>query len=232
MKHLLISVLLGLGVVSAASDAFCQARLLKPSRLPTGVGTVVEVSYLKPFVGGNSAAVFERSGDFGGAETLYFGLGYDGTRYGGTFAFEFGNPDLGETKANYLSLAVLGHWRPQALRSGPWEPIVTGGYVRHALGGVDVASDRLPGFVFNSDTYGDPHLAENVGLLGNGIRLGVGVGRRVFGRGALMIEASGDGIVYGSFSSDGSEDSVPRPGVSFLPRIGVGLWLWPFSRGD
>lgn len=229
MKHtrsLWAALLLTTG---AATSLGAQLQEPPPPSEMIGVRTVLSLGYLRPFLGGGGERVFGREGRFEAAEALQVGLGYDRARYGGTVALEIASPGLGERQASALSLAALAHWYPDLRVLRQWQPVFTAGYVRHGLGGLDMYSEHLPTFVIDTDAAGiPPRIVENVGLLGNGLRAGVGARRKVFGAGALVLEATGDLVSFSAFSSDGSEDSVPAPGSSFIPRLAVGLTFWPF----
>jgi hypothetical protein len=203
------------------------ARAQGGNTLRNGVRVEASVGYLKPHLHGGSEEIFRSKGEFGGAEALLLGLGYDGKRLGATLGMAIASPTMGEHRGSALSLAALAHWYiPQAFRQ--WRPEIAAGYVRHALGGIAMHSADLPKFVIDTDAAGAPPvMVDNVGVLGNGFRLSLGA-RRYFGAGAFKIEATGDFVSFSSFSSDGSEGSIPSPGVSFIPRVAGGLVIWPF----
>jgi hypothetical protein len=218
-----------LGTLICAAPLRAQSHGRAPEREAGGLRTMVALGYLKPRLGGDSERVFRGAGRFSGAEALQVGLGYDRGRFGGSLALELASPDVGERQASALSLAALAHWYPRTRVLRSWQPVVSGGYVRHALGGIDVHSDDLPDFVINTETSGaPPQMVEDVGLLGNGLRVGVGARRPLFRSGAFTLEATGDLVSFSSVSSNGYESSVPAPGVSFIPRVSLGLAIWPF----
>lgn len=195
---------------------------------PRGPRLGVELTWGRPFFGGDVARIWDRIGSVGLIEGLGVWLGYDFGRLGVTFTGELSEFDPGDQTGGGLAFAALLHWRTRLTVGGRFASRITAGYVRQAYGGIDFEPGQFPTEVVGGS---GPDPAGNVSALGDGVRLGFGLeplGTRSLLR--VVAEASVDAVTFREAGLEGSAYSLRHPGWSFYPRLSVALELRPFSR--
>lgn len=214
-----------LGATPAAASAQSEND---PGRSPhTGARIGLGLSWVQSDLGGNSAVVFESVGPVGGAEALGFSVEYEWRSYGLEVGLEGFSPEIGERSGSALSLSVMGNWRPMRPVLKRWWPVLGVGYVRQALGGIDMGPGEFPNQVVGGSEP-SPYRTENVTLLGNGARLALGLERGITRWLDLDLGVSADLVSFGSVGADGVEITLRDPGTSFFGRIVVGVGWRPF----
>mgnify|MGYP001424555235 CR=1 FL=1 len=195
---------------------------------PRGPRLGVELTWGRPFFGGDVARIWDRIGSVGIIQGIGVRLGYDFGRLGITLTGELSEFDPGDQTGGGLGFAALLHWRPRLSIGGRFGSRITAGYVRQAYGGIDFEPGQFPTEVVRAS---GPDPAGNVSALGDGVRLGFGLeplGTRSLLR--VVADASVDAVTFREAGLEGSAYSLRDPGWSFHPRLSVALELRPFSR--
>jgi hypothetical protein len=193
---------------------------------PSGFRVGTSLAAGVPQVSDGSAEAWSGFSEFDVGAGLGFTLGYDARHLGASVGLELAEARAGGRDGASVTMVAVAHWLPPARLAG-WRPTLTVGYVRQALGSVDVAPNELPSSVFMGRADpNDPNPAK-LSLLGNGVRLGASAERMLTGRAAIVVEASSDLLRFNSASYDGDEFPMHGTGWSFSPRLGVGLRWWP-----
>lgn len=197
--------------------------------LPTGLRLDAALTYGKPFLDDRGKSTWERVGTFGAGAGIALGVGYDWSGYGVSVELDAANSGIGGRHASILSLVALAHWYPGASLGGAmatWRPRVTVGYVRQALGGLDVTRGELPPSLAGEADPFLPHL--NFVVLGNGARVGAAAERPLRGQFTLQVGATVDVVSSGTATLDGFDTTLRPSGRSIRPRGAIGIVWRPF----
>lgn len=202
----------------------------------------------KPYLDARSGAPFEEVGAFRAGPGTTIGIGYDRGRVGATVAFELAGLEVGEPRerdgigmgremALAGSFTLLGHWRlTRGLRN--WQPVLSAGYARQWVGEVELAPDQMADALRHPGASGQPDSTRHsVGVAGQGARLGFGLERSLASGLALLVEGTGDLIMFGRNTLDHLETAIQEdhtislePGVGFSPRVALILRWTPRAR--
>lgn len=194
---------------------------------PQGVGIGIRLGGVGAFLDDGTKAIFSPKGSPNLGGSYGFDLGYDVGRMGGSVGVELGAIKTGDEIASLLSLIAMGHWRPPVQVFTGWQPILSGGYVRHGFGGLSVRGSNLPPEVRPSI----PDALVNTSVIGNGVRLGMGAEKPISARGRLSLGLSIDVVRFTTLSAAEEGDvSRKNPGSSAFPRLDIGFRWWPFGH--
>lgn len=247
---------LGTALVFAVPARGQEEAPVPPPERPSGTRLVVGPQWMKPFLNGESAELFEPAGQFRGGPGVTVGIGYDRGPVGVTMLVEMASLEVGEPRerdgigmgrASALSSSFAGlvHWNPQ--RSiGRWRPLVTAGYTRQTVGQVRLAADLLPSVLQHTAENGGPDAGEHVvSVSGGGARVGIGVervlsgGHGLAGRLGVLVEGSADLSVLGTGVAEtragplhATRNGLQDAGLSFIPRLAVVLRWSPWAAAE
>lgn len=218
-------------VACVATPGTVRAQSNEPDAPPPfakGFRLSMGVSYGHPWLDSRVSALWERVGTFGGGGGVDIGLRYDWSRFGLSLGLSPANASLGVRHAVVLSLSAVGHWIPPVSFDspiGPLHPIVTVGYVREGLGGVELSPVELPPEVAAHDVFSQPAI---MSIYGNGARLGVAVEQAFAAPFAVRLGVEADVVRFGTISYQAFEWSLDPGGTGVLYR-GVLKVIWrPF----
>lgn len=249
-------VWLGTALVFAVPARGQEEAPVPPPERPSGTRLILGPLWMKPFLNGESAELFEPAGQFRGGAGVTVGIGYDRGPLGITVLMEMASLEVGEPRerdgigmgrasAVASSFAALAHWNTQrSIRR--WRPLVTVGYTRQTVGQVRLAADLLPSVLQHSAENGEPDAGEHVvSVSGGGARVGIGMervlsgGYGLAGRVGVLVEGSADLSVLGNGIAETRADPLHTSrtrlqdaGLSFIPRLAVVLRWSPWASAE
>ncbi len=219
---LISMALLLLGGGATPRSVGAQGAAAQTAGRPTGFRLEGTVSLGRPYLGGDGETFVDPFGHFGFGAGGAIGLGVDGRRFGVTGSLDVSHTTLNGAGGTAVALALVLQWSPAVQALGSWQPLVSAGYVRQAVVADDVSpegGDGGPGVT--------PH---DVGLKGDGLRVGVGLEHRIGHRATVTVGLTGDFMSFDTASLDDADNGLRDPGWSIYPRLAVGLRVWPFAH--
>lgn len=206
-----------------------SAQTAKPSTSGEPLqGFHISLGYtaIKPNLDDTAEALFDAAGRFETGAGMYAELGYEWRRFGMAAGIEIAGHEVGGQSGSSLSFVALFRWRPAVTLAGSLLPAVQLGYLRSGLGSVDLRPSELPPAFRLGGLNGDDS-PQSASLIGNGIRTGIELQRKIGKAFAVWIQTSMDATWY----TDGTYDEdfvVPESGMSHALRASLGVTWWPF----
>lgn len=181
------------------------------------------VSVGRPVFSGRTEQVLSGVGSVGASSGVALRLGWSVSRVAFELGMSAGGLAVNGQQAGTLGFSALAHVGLHCCAAG-WRSHGTIGLVRHGIGGLDAQVTQLP--VDLQSAFPNVARIEDSGVLGNGVRPGVGGERVISPRLMLTVNGFVDAMHYGSFTFEGSELTLPNAGWSYTPNLSVGVRLF------